>query len=123
MWRYITVLFIAGILCGLAGSAWALTEQDVTVYKNTDGTELQVVVHNPTRDARQDFIRRIEVQVGSSEPIVQSFNFQRGPTQSMILPVTGLEKNPAIRVKATPSGGAAVEVMVTPKELLPYPVK
>ena len=123
MRQYIVMFLIGGMLCSLAGTVLALTEQDVKVYKNTDGTELQVVVHNPTRDARQDFIRRIEVQVGSSEPIVQSFNFQRGPTQSMILPVTGLEKNPAIRVKATPSGGAAVEVVVTPKELLPYPVK
>ena len=65
MLRYIAVFFVTGILCGLAGSAGALTEQDVTVYKNTDGTELQVVVRHPTSRPREVFIRHIEVQVDS----------------------------------------------------------
>ena len=123
MRQYIVMFLIGGMLCSLAGPALALTEQDVKVYKNTDGTEVQVVVYHPTRDARENYIRHIEVQVDSLTPVVQSFTFQRGPTQSMTLPVSGLEKIAGIRVKATPSGGAAVEVMVTPAELLPYSAK
>lgn len=87
----------------------ALTADDIHIYQIEDEAKLEIVVRNPTREPRKDYIKKIEVYIDNNKPVYKTFNFQRGPSQRFKVSVPDIENILKIRVKAYPNGGREAE--------------
>jgi hypothetical protein len=109
---------MAAVVFLFAATAWALTPDDITMYKDSNGKQLRIVVRKPTRLPRKEYIKRITVTIDDQKPVEERFYFQRGSAQRMSVPVDNLDTILTIKVIAEPTTGGSVERMFTPQGIM-----
>ena len=104
--RIMVVFFLVMVL---VAPVFGRTPTDILLFKDMGKNQLRIKVYNPTRKARQDYVEKIEVIVDDSEPIIKTFNFQKGPYQSMVVIIEKLKDAKEITVVAYPKAGQQLE--------------
>ncbi len=107
------------ILAGFfyAAAAWALTAEDINVYKDPGNKQIIVEVRKPTRLPRKDYVKQIEVTVDNNKPVSERFYFQRGPIQRMNVPVAALDAVQTVAVVAYPTTGGAAQKIFSAQQI------